>query len=165
MLCGRPAVDMQVAEEQHSLVLWAKQVIKENKLDQLLDPSLRDEISPHCLKVFAQVAYNCLDRRPKGRPTMADVVVRLEDALASENQCMVPSTEKEDDDDFSVGGAVDEQFSENAQRDDSLPLGYTPSSTSAQCSENTQGQSRSKVNVNKVFQRTIEFLVKGADIN
>ncbi|XP_058187709.1 receptor-like protein kinase FERONIA [Rhododendron vialii] len=96
MLCGRPAVDMQVDEEQHSLVLWAKQCIKENKLDQLIDPSLRDQISAHCLKVFAEVANNCLDSRPKGRPTMADVVVRLEYALASER-------------------AVDEQFGENTQ--------------------------------------------------
>ncbi|XP_058192235.1 receptor-like protein kinase FERONIA [Rhododendron vialii] len=96
MLCGRPAVDMRVDEEQHSLALWAKQCIKENKLDQLTDPSLRDQISAHCLKVFAEVANNCLDSRPKGRPTMADVVVRLEYALASER-------------------AVNEQFGENTK--------------------------------------------------
>ncbi|KAG5523027.1 hypothetical protein RHGRI_034992 [Rhododendron griersonianum] len=96
MLCGRPAVDMRVDEEQHSLVQWAKQCIKENKLDQLTDPSLRDQISAHCLKVFAEVANNCLDSRPKGRPTMADVVARLEYALASER-------------------AVNEQFGENTK--------------------------------------------------
>ncbi|XP_058193864.1 receptor-like protein kinase FERONIA [Rhododendron vialii] len=84
MLCGRPAVDMRVDEEQRSLVLWAKQCIIENKLDQLTDPSLRNQISAHCLKVFAEVANDCLDSRPKRRPTMADVVVRLEYALASE---------------------------------------------------------------------------------
>ncbi|KAI8558263.1 hypothetical protein RHMOL_Rhmol04G0077100 [Rhododendron molle] len=122
ILCGRKAVDTQLDEEQHSLVLWAKQCIKENKLDQLIDPSLRDQISAHCLKVFAEVANNCLDSRSKGRPTMADVVVRLENTLASER-------------------AVHEQFGEN-----------------------TQGRNRSKVNVTKVFQRTIEFLAKGADI-
>ncbi|KAF7124347.1 hypothetical protein RHSIM_Rhsim12G0170100 [Rhododendron simsii] len=96
MLCGRPAVDMRVDEEQRSLVLWAKQCIKENRLDQLTDPSLRDQISAHCLKVFAEVANNCTDSRPKGRPTMADVVVRLEYALASER-------------------AVNEQFGENTK--------------------------------------------------
>ncbi|KAF7143162.1 hypothetical protein RHSIM_Rhsim05G0047400 [Rhododendron simsii] len=143
MLCGRPAVDMRVDEEQRSLVLWAKQGIKEDKLDQLIDPSLRDQISENCLKVFAEVANKCLDSLPKGRPTMADVVVRLEYALASER-------------------AVDEQFGENAQRDDSLPRGDAPSSsTSALYSENTQGQNRSKGNVSKVFQRTIKFLAKG----
>ncbi|XP_058187696.1 receptor-like protein kinase FERONIA [Rhododendron vialii] len=146
MLCGRPAVDMQVDEEQRSLVHWAKQGIKEDKLDQLIDPSLRDQISAHRVKVFAEVANKCLDSLPKGRPTMADVVVRLENALASER-------------------AVNEQFGENAQRDDSLSRGDTPSSsTSVMYSENSQGQNRSKANVSKVFQRTIEFLVKGADI-
>ncbi|KAI8529119.1 hypothetical protein RHMOL_Rhmol12G0201300 [Rhododendron molle] len=122
MLCGRPAVDMRVDEEQHSLVQWAKQCIKDNKLDQLTDHSLRDQISAHCLKVFVEVANNCLDSRPKGRPTMADVVVKLEYALASES-------------------AVNKQFGENSK-----------------------GRNRSKGNVSKVFQRAIEFLAKGADI-
>ncbi|KAI8534153.1 hypothetical protein RHMOL_Rhmol10G0066900 [Rhododendron molle] len=162
MLCGRAAVDTRVDEEQCSLVLWAKQGIKENKLDQLLDHRLRDEISPHCLKVFAEIANSCLDSHPKRRPTMADVVVRLQCLL--ENQCMVPSTEEEEDDDFSVGGDMDEQFGENTKRDDSLPRGDAPSSsTSALNSENTQGQNRSKGKVSKVFQRSIEFLAKGVD--
>ncbi|XP_058187702.1 receptor-like protein kinase FERONIA isoform X2 [Rhododendron vialii] len=163
MLCGRAAVDMRVDEEQCSLVLWAKQGIKENKLDQLLDHRLRDEISPHCLKVFAEIANSCLDSHPKRRPTMADVVVRLQCLL--ENQCMVPSTEEEEDDDFSVGGDVDEQFGENTRRDDSLPRRDVPSSSSSALdSENTQGQNRSKGKVSKVFQRSIDFLAKGVDI-
>ncbi|KAG5527694.1 hypothetical protein RHGRI_028585 [Rhododendron griersonianum] len=137
--------------------------IKENKLDQLLDHRLRDEISPHCLKVFAEIANSCLDSHPKRRPTMADVVVRLQCLLALENQCMVPSTEEEEDD-FSVVGDEDEQFGEKTKRDDSLPRGDAPSSsTSALNSENTQGQNRSKGKVSKVFQRSIEFLAKGVD--
>ncbi|XP_058187705.1 receptor-like protein kinase FERONIA [Rhododendron vialii] len=164
MLCGRAAVDTRVDEEQCSLVLWAKQGIKENKLDQLLDHRLRDEISPHCLKVFVEIANSCLDSHPKRRPTMADVVVRLQCLLALENQCMVPSTEEEEEDDFSVGGDVDEQFGENTKRDDSLPRGDAPSSsTLALNSKNTHGQKRSKGKVSKVFQRSIEFLAKGVD--
>ncbi|KAG5527690.1 hypothetical protein RHGRI_028581 [Rhododendron griersonianum] len=120
--------------------------IKEDKLDQLIDPSLRDQISVHRVKVFAEVANKCLDNLPKGRPTMADVVVRLKNALALER-------------------AVNEQFGVNAQRDDSLSRGDTPSSsTSAMYSENSLGQNRSKGNVSKVFQRTIEFLAKGPHI-
>ncbi|KAG5527696.1 hypothetical protein RHGRI_028587 [Rhododendron griersonianum] len=126
--------------------------------------TLRDEISPHCLKVFVEIANSCLDGHPKRRPTMADVVVRLQCVLALENHCMVPSTEEEEEDDFSVGGDADEQFGENTKRDDSLPRGDAPSSsTSALNSENTQGQNRSKGKVSKVFQRSIEFLAKGVD--
>ncbi|KAG5527687.1 hypothetical protein RHGRI_028578 [Rhododendron griersonianum] len=139
--CGRPAMDMRLEEEQHSLALWAQQCIKEEKLDQLIDPSLREQILPRCLKVFVEVANNCLYRLPKGRPTMADVVVRLVYALASER-------------------VVDKQFCEN-ERDDSLPRGDAPSFSSlALYSENTHEQSRSKGNVSKVFQRSIEFLTK-----
>ncbi|KAF7129575.1 hypothetical protein RHSIM_Rhsim10G0121700 [Rhododendron simsii] len=58
MPCGKPAVDTRVDEEPRSLVLWAKQVIKKNKLDQLIDPSLRDQISPHCLKVLQKLQIN-----------------------------------------------------------------------------------------------------------
>ncbi|KAH7854768.1 hypothetical protein Vadar_017602 [Vaccinium darrowii] len=142
MLCGRPAIDMLVDEEQHSLVLWAKQVIKENRIDQLIDPSLRGQISAHCLKAFVDVANKCIDIHSKGRPTMADVVVRLDCVLA-----------------------VDEQFGETAPRDDFLPRGDAPSSsTLALYSENTQHQNRSKGKVSKVFQKTIAFLAKGADI-
>ncbi|KAG5547524.1 hypothetical protein RHGRI_013274 [Rhododendron griersonianum] len=140
----------------------AKQGIKEDKLDQLIDPSLRDQISENCLKVFAEVANKCLDSLPKVRPTMADVVVRLEHAaaLASER-------------------AVDEQFGENAQRDDSLPRGDAPSSSTKFLAKGAHIKlarqrylrevmllppPRSKVNVSKVFQRTAKFLAKGAHI-
>ncbi|KAH7847537.1 hypothetical protein Vadar_027307 [Vaccinium darrowii] len=165
ILCGRPAVDRQIEEEQRSLVLWAQQGIKEKKLDQLIDPRLRDQISPHCLKVFTEVANNCLDSHPKGRPTMADVVVRLECALASEKQRMVPSTEEEEDDDFSVGGDVDDKSDEDAKMDESLARGDASSSyTSALYSDKSQSQHRSKGMVSRVFQRGIRFLAKGAAI-
>ncbi|CAL5390853.1 unnamed protein product [Camellia sinensis] len=86
VLCGRPAVNMRLEEEQCSLALWAQHCIKKKKLGQIIDPSMRDQISPHCLKVFAKVANKCLNSNPNGRPTMADVVVSLECALAAQDQ-------------------------------------------------------------------------------
>ncbi|KAL7204446.1 hypothetical protein ACSBR2_017506 [Camellia fascicularis] len=86
VLCGRPAVDMRLEEEQRSLALWAQHCIEKKKLGQIIDPSLRDQISPHCLKVFAKIANKCLNNNPNGRPTMADVVVGLECALAAQCQ-------------------------------------------------------------------------------
>ncbi|KAI8534158.1 hypothetical protein RHMOL_Rhmol10G0067300 [Rhododendron molle] len=82
VLCGRPSVDMRLEEEKRSLALWAQQCIKEEKLDQLIDQSLRDQISPKCLQVFCDVANKCLHSRPSGRPTMTDVVASLECMLA-----------------------------------------------------------------------------------
>ncbi|CAL5393687.1 unnamed protein product [Camellia sinensis] len=86
VLCGRPAVNMRLEEEQCSLALWAQHCIKKKKLGQIIDPSIRDQISPHCLKLFAKVANECLNNNPNGRPTMADVVVSLECALAAQDQ-------------------------------------------------------------------------------
>ncbi|KAF7130497.1 hypothetical protein RHSIM_Rhsim10G0052700 [Rhododendron simsii] len=69
VLCGRPAVDFSLEEEQRSLAWWAQQCIKEEKYDQLIDPSLRDQISPQCLKSFnakiSDFSYGELDSPEK----------------------------------------------------------------------------------------------------
>ncbi|GMP53278.1 hypothetical protein CsSME_00018781 [Camellia sinensis var. sinensis] len=78
VLCERPAVDMRLEEEQCSLALWAQHCIKKKKLGQIIVPNMRDQISPHCLKVFAKIANKCLHNHPNGCPTMVDVVVSLE---------------------------------------------------------------------------------------
>ncbi|XP_057514172.1 receptor-like protein kinase FERONIA [Actinidia eriantha] len=82
VLCGRPPVDGGLEEEQCSLVLWAQHCIKKGKLDQIIDPCLIGQMSPQCLKLFVEVANHCLHKRSKARPTMAEVVGRLELALA-----------------------------------------------------------------------------------
>ncbi|GFZ19220.1 malectin/receptor-like protein kinase family protein [Actinidia rufa] len=83
VLCSRPAVDLRVEEEQCNLAIWAQQCIKKGALDQIIDPSLRGQISAHHLKVFTAVAKKCLHNHPRGRPTMAEVVENLELLLAS----------------------------------------------------------------------------------
>ncbi|KAL6952298.1 hypothetical protein U1Q18_045255 [Sarracenia purpurea var. burkii] len=98
VLCGRPAVNLRLVEEQHSLVLWAQQCIKEKKIDEIIEPNLKEQISTQCLKVFVEVVNKCLHNRPFGRPTMSDVVVSLECAL--KDQCRDSSTvedEKEEE--------------------------------------------------------------------
>lgn len=56
VLCGTPALDLKLDEEQHSLARCPKKCIKEGKLDQTVDPSLRGHILATCLKEFAEVA-------------------------------------------------------------------------------------------------------------
>ncbi|KAM0033459.1 putative protein kinase RLK-Pelle-CrRLK1L-1 family [Helianthus debilis subsp. tardiflorus] len=81
VLCGRPAVDPGLEEDQRSLAIWARQSIREGKLDQIIDPCIRGEISPHCLKVFINLAEKCLENQPKKRPSMANIISGLEFAL------------------------------------------------------------------------------------
>ncbi|KAL2559376.1 Receptor-like protein kinase ANXUR2 [Forsythia ovata] len=81
ILSGRPAIDIRLEEEQHSLAGWARHCVREGKVDRLIDHSLMGQISPACLKVFVGIAGRCLHTQPHGRPAMADVVMSLELAL------------------------------------------------------------------------------------
>ncbi|GFY86936.1 malectin/receptor-like protein kinase family protein [Actinidia rufa] len=119
-----------IDEDQRSPVLWAQQCMKEKTLDQIIHPILRDQITPKHLMLFAEVAIKCLHSRPNGRPTMADVVVSLECALASDDQCRVSSSEEEEDEeDINFAGAVDELIDENIQEYSVLPVASIPSTS------------------------------------
>ncbi|GFY82563.1 protein kinase superfamily protein [Actinidia rufa] len=82
VLCGRPPVDVKLEEEQISLVLWALNYIKKGKPERIVEPFLIGQMSSQCLKLFVEVANHCLQTSSKARPTMAEVVGRLEFILA-----------------------------------------------------------------------------------
>ncbi|KAM7485591.1 hypothetical protein LguiA_001600 [Lonicera macranthoides] len=82
VLCGRPAVDSHLHEDQRGLTRWAQHCIKEGKVDRIVDPNIRGQILSNCLSAFVQIADQCLDILPKKRPTMAEVVAWLEFALS-----------------------------------------------------------------------------------
>ncbi|KAL0377606.1 UNVERIFIED_CONTAM: putative receptor-like protein kinase [Sesamum radiatum] len=81
VLCGRPAVDLMLPEDEHILTKWARENISEGKVHEILASSLRDEISEGSLKAFVEIAERCLLDEPKKRPTMAQVMLQLEFAL------------------------------------------------------------------------------------
>ncbi|KAK9054959.1 hypothetical protein SSX86_026038 [Deinandra increscens subsp. villosa] len=81
LLSGRLPVDIRHGEEQCSLVRWAQKCVKERKLDQMVDPNMRGNISPKCLRHFTQIAYRCLLSVPKERPTMTELVASLQASL------------------------------------------------------------------------------------
>ena len=159
VLCGRPSVVSGIDEDQRSLVLWAQQCMKEKTLDQIIDPILRDQITPKRLMLFAEVAIKCLHSRPNKRPTMANVLVSLECALASDNGS---SEEEKEEEDINVAGAVDEQIDENIQEYNALPVASIPStSIPVQYNENSHRQKRSEGMFSNVIQSSLAFLPKG----
>ncbi|XP_076889892.1 putative receptor-like protein kinase At5g61350 [Bidens hawaiensis] len=78
VLCGRPALDFTLDEQQHSLTVWAKQGIKRGNISRIIDPCLRGQVSAKCLKTFGQIACECLRTCSKDRPTMTMVLAKLE---------------------------------------------------------------------------------------
>nr|GMC61373.1 receptor-like protein kinase FERONIA [Ipomoea batatas] len=80
-LCARPAVDPTLTREKANLAEWARKCCRKGMVDQMVDPRLRDEISPECLKSYAEIAYKCLMDEGIERPAMSDVICSLEFAL------------------------------------------------------------------------------------
>ena len=100
VLCGRPAVDMGLQEEQHNLALWSQHCIREGTIQHIIDPNLRTQISPSGLKVFVEVNKKCLCNYSMTRPSMDDVVGNLEHALAAQSR----SSSLQEEGDIVVGG-------------------------------------------------------------
>ncbi|XP_042025926.1 receptor-like protein kinase FERONIA [Salvia splendens] len=81
VLCGRAAVDSWVAGDEHILSWWARDMIKKGRVNQIVDPSLRDEIRSDSINTFVGIADRCLSDELRNRPTMSQVVSQLEFAL------------------------------------------------------------------------------------
>ncbi|KAK4393196.1 Cysteine-rich receptor-like protein kinase [Sesamum angolense] len=75
------SIDFVLPEDKQILTKWARENISNGKVDDIVDSSLRGEISESSLRAFVEVAERCLLDEPKKRPTMAQVVLQLEFSL------------------------------------------------------------------------------------
>ncbi|KAK9942147.1 hypothetical protein M0R45_007831 [Rubus argutus] len=64
-----------------NILLDDKWVAKNGELDQIIDPSLRGKVAVECLNIFTEVAISCIHDDGTERPSMNEVVRRLEIAL------------------------------------------------------------------------------------
>ncbi|XP_010250338.1 PREDICTED: receptor-like protein kinase FERONIA [Nelumbo nucifera] len=74
VVCGRPALDHRLGDEEVSLAHWAPQCLRNGTLDQIIDPYLKGKIEAECLSKFTEIADKCLADRGSERPTMANVL-------------------------------------------------------------------------------------------
>jgi serine/threonine protein kinase len=81
VVCARAPIMRTADKKQVSLAEWARQNHRNGKMDQIVDPTLKGEIAPECLKKYCEIAVNCLRDNGIERPSMNDVVWGLEFAL------------------------------------------------------------------------------------
>ncbi|GMI78656.1 hypothetical protein HRI_001534900 [Hibiscus trionum] len=79
VLSARNPVDRTILEEQGiNATQWWRQCVEDDRVGEILDPRMKDEVAAECLRAYADIAYKCSNERGSERPTMADVVKRLE---------------------------------------------------------------------------------------
>ncbi|KAL8128588.1 hypothetical protein V2J09_017743 [Rumex salicifolius] len=78
ILTGRRAMDKKRASAEQNLVSWARPYLMDKrKMYQVVDPRLELNYSIKGVHKVSQLAYSCLSRDPKARPSMDHVVRTL----------------------------------------------------------------------------------------
>ncbi|KAL3523550.1 hypothetical protein ACH5RR_016384 [Cinchona calisaya] len=92
VLAGRPVKDTINEGEPQSLLSCFHECITEGGADRIVDTSLQGKISANSLRQFLKSVENCLHYLPKRRPTMAQVIASLEQALELQERPMTSSS-------------------------------------------------------------------------
>ncbi|KAJ6699818.1 hypothetical protein OIU79_012959 [Salix purpurea] len=75
VMTGRRSLDKKRPSGEQNLVAWARPYLADKrKMYQLVDPRLELNYSLKAVQKVSQLAYNCLSRDSKSRPTMDEVV-------------------------------------------------------------------------------------------
>ncbi|OMO57829.1 hypothetical protein COLO4_35082 [Corchorus olitorius] len=79
LLTGRKSLDKSRPAREQNLTDWALPLLKEKKkILNIIDPRLEGEYPIKGVHKAAMLAYHCLNRNPKARPLMRDIVDSLE---------------------------------------------------------------------------------------
>ncbi|KAI4984990.1 probable receptor-like protein kinase At5g61350 [Hordeum vulgare subsp. vulgare] len=81
VLCARPAINPALPRDQVNLAEWARTWHRKGELGKIIDPNIAGQIRPDSLDMFAEAAEKCLADYGVDRPTMGDVLWKLEFAL------------------------------------------------------------------------------------
>ncbi|KAL3368476.1 hypothetical protein AABB24_009368 [Solanum stoloniferum] len=81
VLCARPAIVQTPSRGMISLAKWVVESQKKGQLEQIIDPNIVAEIRPESLRIFGETAVKCLALSGEDRPSMGDVLWKLEYAL------------------------------------------------------------------------------------
>ncbi|XP_050279677.1 receptor-like protein kinase FERONIA isoform X1 [Quercus robur] len=109
VLCARKALNQRLQEEERNLASWARKCIERGTIGEIIDPYLTNKIALECFKVYVELAESCVSDHGIERPTMNDVMEKLEFAL--ELQEYAEATKDTDSEVVSFRGQVLESTS------------------------------------------------------
>ncbi|KAJ7963470.1 Receptor-like protein kinase BRI1-like [Quillaja saponaria] len=80
LLSGKRPIDPSEFGDDNNLIGWAKQLQKEKRINEILDPEIIAEKSgePELYR-YLGIAFECLDDRPFRRPTMIQVIAMFKE--------------------------------------------------------------------------------------
>ncbi|KAK1358381.1 Protein kinase domain-containing protein [Heracleum sosnowskyi] len=91
LVTGRKAVDLNRPKGQQCLTEWARPLLEEYAIDELVDPRLMDKYSEQEVFCMLQAASLCISRDPQLRPRMSQVIRILEgDAIMDSSHMSTP---------------------------------------------------------------------------
>ncbi|KAG2710921.1 hypothetical protein I3760_04G052200 [Carya illinoinensis] len=110
VLCARQPLDFTLEVEQRYLASWALNCYMNGSIRKIIDPYLEGKLAPECFKVYVEVAMTCVQEQGIRRPTMVDVIERLELALELQEK-----SDSEREKMMSPGSDIMEDLSTNSQ--------------------------------------------------
>jgi interleukin-1 receptor-associated kinase 1 len=78
LLSGRKPIDTECPKGQESLVMWAKPILENGKISQLLDACLGSNIDDDHIERMVLAATLCIRRTPRSRPQISLVLKLLQ---------------------------------------------------------------------------------------
>jgi len=79
LLTGRKSLDKSRPVREQTLTDWAFPMLtQKKKVLGIVDPRLAEDYPVKAVQKTAMLAYHCLNRNPKARPLMRDIVATLE---------------------------------------------------------------------------------------
>ncbi|KAK1413628.1 hypothetical protein QVD17_35404 [Tagetes erecta] len=93
VLFGREAASIQSTNDNLYFVQLARSHYEDEKLDDLIDPDLRNQMNLESLNIFVETAYCCIKEQRSERPNMNQVISKLEEAFTLQYQHENPTAE------------------------------------------------------------------------
>ncbi|KAG6646933.1 hypothetical protein CIPAW_07G042800 [Carya illinoinensis] len=85
IVTGREPLNIHRPHNEWSLVEWATPYLRDQKIDEILDPSIKGGYHAEAMWRVVEAAQSCIETSAAYRPFMANIVRELEDALIIEN--------------------------------------------------------------------------------